>query len=74
MWDTTWVWVLLSFGIGASAGLSEIASRYRDEPFRAVANRYGLSYLTQTDWHPPPPTGFYSAIRKRSSIPSRTTL
>ncbi len=46
MWDTAWLWVLLSFVIGASAGLSEIASRYRDEPFRAIANWYGASYLT----------------------------
>jgi hypothetical protein len=44
--DAAWVWVVLSFVIGASAGLSEIASRYRDEPLRAIANWYGASYLT----------------------------
>lgn len=46
MWDAAWGWILLSFAIGALAGFSEIASRYRDEPLRAVGNLYGASYLS----------------------------
>jgi hypothetical protein len=33
-----WVGALLSFLLGALAGLSELISRYRDEPFHAAAN------------------------------------
>jgi hypothetical protein len=43
VWDA-WPWVLLSFGVGAMAGFSEIASRYRDEPLLAIANLYGVGY------------------------------
>lgn len=35
---------LLSAALGAGTGASEIISRYRDEPIRAVANRYGLNH------------------------------
>jgi hypothetical protein len=38
-------WGLLSFAIGALAGVSEIVSRYRDEPLRATVNRFGMAYL-----------------------------
>src|SRR5262245_59809338 len=41
----TAAWGLLSFAIGALTGISEIISRYRDEPLRATGNRYGLAYL-----------------------------
>lgn len=44
MW-ATWGWSLVSFVLGAVVGFSEIVSRYRDEPLRATANRYGTSYL-----------------------------
>src|ERR1700722_16477030 len=36
---------LLSFVLGASAGASEIVSRYRDEPLRAVGKPWGITYL-----------------------------
>jgi hypothetical protein len=41
-----WAGALLSFVLGALAGLSELISRYRDEPFSAAANIYGGGYLT----------------------------
>lgn len=44
MW-AAWGWGLVSFIFGALVGLSEIISRYRDEPLHATANRYGASYL-----------------------------
>jgi hypothetical protein len=37
--------VSLSFILGGLAGFSEIVSRYRDEPIRATANRFGAGYL-----------------------------
>ncbi len=40
-----WACGVLSFAFGGLAGLSEIISRYRDEPFRATGNRYGVGYL-----------------------------
>lgn len=40
-----WGWGLASFAFGALVGLSEIVSRYRDEPLRATADRYGTGYL-----------------------------
>lgn len=40
-----WTGALLSFLLGALAGLSELISRYRDEPFSAAANVYGWGYL-----------------------------
>jgi hypothetical protein len=43
-WDEVG-WAVLSFIIGAGTGISEIVSRYRDEPLRATANRYGFAYL-----------------------------
>jgi hypothetical protein len=36
---------LLSAGFGGATGASEIISRYRDEPLRAIGNKYGLSYV-----------------------------
>ncbi|MGA2409283.1 MAG: hypothetical protein ABSG46_02700 [Candidatus Binataceae bacterium] len=36
---------LLSFILGAAAGSSEIVSRYRDEPLRAVTKFWGIAYL-----------------------------
>lgn len=36
---------MLSFLFGALAGFSEIISRYRDEPLRAIRSLYGASYL-----------------------------
>ena len=36
---------MVSFAFGALVGLSEIVSRYRDEPLRATANQYGIGYL-----------------------------
>ena len=44
MW-AAWGWGLVSFIFGALVGLSEIISRYRDEPLHATVNRYGASYL-----------------------------
>lgn len=38
-------WGVLSFAFGPLVGLSEIVSRYRDEPLHATANRFGLGYL-----------------------------
>src|SRR5207245_1717227 len=34
-----------AFLFGALVGLAEIASRYRDEPLKAVKSPYGLVYL-----------------------------
>jgi hypothetical protein len=39
-----WSWVALSFLCGTFVGISEVISRYRDEPLRATANRYGVGY------------------------------
>jgi len=36
---------ILAFVFGSLVGFSEILSRYRDEPFLATANLYGLTYL-----------------------------
>lgn len=44
MW-AAWGWGPASAIFGALVGLSEIISRYRDEPLRATANRYGIGYL-----------------------------
>jgi hypothetical protein len=38
-------WLGIVFALGAITGASEITTRYRDEPLRAVANRYGGLYL-----------------------------
>ena len=38
-------WVLATFTFGALVGLSEILSRYRDEPLLAAATNSGMSYL-----------------------------
>jgi hypothetical protein len=40
-----WGWVALSFLCGAFVGISEIISRYRDEPLRATLNSYGGAYV-----------------------------
>jgi hypothetical protein len=40
-----WVPVLMTAFFGAFLGLSEILSRYRDEPLRATWNQYGLVYI-----------------------------
>jgi len=37
---------VLSAAFGAGTGASEIISRYRDEPLRAVVNKYGLNYVS----------------------------
>lgn len=42
----TWIWwPLAAAARGAIVGVSEIASRYRDEPMRATVSRYGLAYV-----------------------------
>lgn len=41
----SWPWAAFSFLCGALVGVSEIISRYRDEPLRATLNRYGLAYV-----------------------------
>lgn len=38
-------WCFATFLFGLLVGLSEILSRYRDEPLRASATNYGLAYL-----------------------------
>jgi hypothetical protein len=38
-------WTLLTFILGSLVGLSEILSRYRDEPLLATATMSGMSYL-----------------------------
>lgn len=38
-------WAFATFVFGASVGLSEILSRYRDEPLLATATNAGVSYL-----------------------------
>jgi hypothetical protein len=43
--SATWGAALVSIILGALVGFSEIVSRYRDEPLRATANRYGTGYL-----------------------------
>lgn len=46
-WDWRLIGALaLTFFFGASVGLSEILTRYRDEPLRATLNLYGVAYLT----------------------------
>ncbi|MDQ3172605.1 MAG: hypothetical protein M3Q91_02715 [Acidobacteriota bacterium] len=37
--------LVAAFMFGALVGLAEIASRYRDEPLKAVGSPYGLVYL-----------------------------
>lgn len=37
--------IIWAFAFGASVGLSEIVSRYRDEPLRAVGSPFGLIYV-----------------------------
>jgi hypothetical protein len=44
-WGPIIGWGFVSLAIGGLAGVSEIVSRYRDEPMRATFNRYGISYL-----------------------------
>ena len=39
-------WTFVAFAFGVLVGLSEILSRYRDEPLLATATASGLSYLT----------------------------
>lgn len=39
-----WGWAAVSVLCGAFVGVSEIISRYRDEPLRATLNRYGTGY------------------------------
>ena len=41
----TWRAALLAFTCGASVGLAEIVSRYRDEPLNAALSPFGLVYL-----------------------------
>lgn len=41
----TWSWTAVAFICGVFVGVSEIISRYRDEPLRATINRYGLAYV-----------------------------
>jgi hypothetical protein len=41
----TLAWGIAAVVIGAIVGVSEILSRYRDEPLRATLNRYGVAYL-----------------------------
>jgi hypothetical protein len=43
--STTWSWALVAVVCGSIVGISEIISRYRDEPMRATLNRYGLAYV-----------------------------
>jgi hypothetical protein len=40
-----WIWVTIAAVCGSIVGVSEIVSRYRDEPMRATVNRYGLGYV-----------------------------
>jgi hypothetical protein len=40
-----WGWGALCFAFGALLGISEIISRYRDEPLEATLNWYGAGYL-----------------------------
>lgn len=37
-------WHLLAALFGALVGISELLSRYRDEPFRTLPRRYGIAY------------------------------
>ena len=39
-----WRSLVFTFMFGSLVGMSEIASRYRDEPLRAVASPFGLIY------------------------------
>jgi hypothetical protein len=40
-----WAWAFVAAVCGTIVGVSEIVSRYRDEPMRATVNRYGLGYV-----------------------------
>jgi hypothetical protein len=42
---SAYLWALATFFFGALVGLSEILSRYRDEPMLATATSSGISYL-----------------------------
>jgi hypothetical protein len=43
--DNLWRGVVWAFVFGASVGLSEVVSRYRDEPLRAVWTPFGIMYV-----------------------------
>ncbi len=43
--ETLLLWAFATFVFGALVGLSEILSRYRDEPLLATATNFGISYL-----------------------------
>lgn len=43
-WVLTIAWGALAGSLGFAAGASEVMSRYRDEPMRALWNRFGLFY------------------------------
>jgi len=36
---------ILAFLVGVFAGFADVITKYRDEPFKAAANRYGIVYL-----------------------------
>jgi hypothetical protein len=43
--DGNWEFLLLSMACGLLVGMAELIGRYRDEPYRAVRNPFGLVYV-----------------------------